>query len=121
MSSAVICNNLVPSVCRSRFHLFVDVGEHHCQDTAADISVRSVEPATTEIRSYGRVRSPTIQFVKRKARSLQQITSLNHLAEQADLKIENNGQWPGPILQVQDYVDKRHSAARSWSLKRRFE
>src|SRR5438093_11004687 len=36
------------------------------------------------------------------------------------LKIENNGQWRGPILQVQDCAGKLHSSARSWSSKRRF-
>lgn len=62
MSTAVLCNNLVPGVCCSRFRFSVDVGEHYWQDTAADRSVRSVEPVTLKFEGYEDVRPLTIQL-----------------------------------------------------------
>jgi len=42
MSTPVVCNPLVPGSSRSCSGLFVDLRDHYCQDTAAEISVRSV-------------------------------------------------------------------------------
>lgn len=53
--------------------------------------------------------------------ALTQIRAGANAMVQTALKIENNGQWHGPILQVQGYVHKRHSVVRFWSLKRLFE
>src|SRR5580765_1853424 len=42
MSTAVVCNTLVSRSGRSCSGLFVDLRDHYCQDTPAEISVRSV-------------------------------------------------------------------------------
>ena len=42
MSTPVVCNTLVPGRGCSCSGLFVGLRDHYCQDTAAEISVRSV-------------------------------------------------------------------------------
>ena len=42
MFTSVVCNTLVLGSSRSCSGLFVDLRDHYCQDTAAEISVRSV-------------------------------------------------------------------------------
>lgn len=42
MSTPVVCNTVVVGSSRSCSGLFVDLRDHYCQDTAVEISVRSV-------------------------------------------------------------------------------
>jgi hypothetical protein len=124
MSTAGLCNNLVPSRYVPRSRLLVDFREHYCPDTPADMSVRSqiLSPASVMLGSRA-ADQVTQQHLEQRMRVLlrsptrQQTNAISRSRG----KIENNAQRLGPILRVRRCADKWPPAVRSSSSKGRFE
>src|SRR6266850_726727 len=114
MSTPVVCNTLVPGSTRSCSGLFVDIRDHHCQDTSAEISVRS-----TGFRDR-RLPHPPKPSVPCEVLGDSTTYPLPNSVCEFRTKIENTGRLRGTILQLRRCADKQRRAVRSWSSEKRF-
>ena len=98
MSTPVVCNTLVPGSSRSCSGLFVDIRDHHCQDTAAEISVRSIG---LRIDGFPGAKSSFSE-------ALGDLTTYPLVSPICEFrtKIENTDPLRGPILRLRRCADK---------------
>jgi len=99
MSTPIVCNTLVPGRGCSCSGLFVGLRDHYSQDTAAEISVRSVGSG-----SNGFLAAKSVDSCK--ARGDSTTYPLPNPVCEFRTKIENIGLLRGPILRLRRCADK---------------
>ena len=112
MSTPVVCNTLVPGVCHSYSGLFVELRDHHCQDTAAEILVRSAKENLKDCQTVCR-ECPSSYCSRLIAATARFVSFVRKLKIPARCAV--------PFCGWRRCADRQHRAGRSWSSEKHFD